>query len=300
MLLLHLPSGDRAASSLTEALLGWSFEPQALLPWIALGLLYARGWALRRRARHPERGWRVASFLGGYGALCLALLSPLHGFAEDLFSAHMLQHLLLMSVATPLLLLANPLPTALWGLPTRWRRSAGRLLVQDGPLVAALKALTRPLVAWWVFVLVLFGWHLPALYGLALESEPLHYLQHASFLAAAALFWWPVIGPAPLRSRLPYLLRLLYVFATWIPSSALGAGITFAPSVLIPHYLATPRHWGLDPLTDQQRAGLLMWVPSDAIFALAMIILFVALLRQEERQEQPLAPLSSAPIRRSV
>jgi cytochrome c oxidase assembly factor CtaG len=296
MLLLHLPSGDRAASTLADALLGWSFEPLALLPCLVLGSLYARGWFARHRARHAERGWRVASFMGGFTALSVALLSPLHGFAEHLFSAHMLQHLLLMSVAAPLLLLANPLPTMLWGLPTRWRRSAGRLLSQDGPVVAMLRPMTRPLVAWWIFVLVLFGWHLPALYGAALESEPLHYLQHASFLGAAALFWWPVIGPAPLRSRLPYLIRLLYVFATWIPSSALGAGITFAPAVLIPHYLATPRHWGLDPLTDQQLAGLLMWVPSDAIFALAMIVLFVALLRQEER----LGSLDSTPIGRSA
>jgi putative membrane protein len=190
-----------------------------------------------------------------------------------------------MSVAVPLLMLANPMPIMLWSLPDRARIAVGRTLAPDGWLLSTLKLATRPIVTWWLFVLDLWLWHQPPAYQAALESEAVHYAQHLLFMVTAVLFWWPVIGPAPLRSRLSYPARMLYVFFTWVPNSVLGAGFTFAPAALITFYEARPRHWGIDPLIDQQLAGLIMWIPGDMIYAAAMMVLLIAALRQEDRRE---------------
>jgi cytochrome c oxidase assembly factor CtaG len=285
VLLLHLPITTVAATDVWDFLLAWQLEPLNLAGLLVIGALYVVG---RRRlvhhGGHPD-GTRTWFFAAGLAALALALLSPIHTFSEELFSIHMIQHLLLLSVAPPLLLLANPMPTILWGLSPAGRQRLGRLLAPESIPIRMLKRLTRPVVAWWVLALNLWLWHQPGPYQAALESEPLHYLEHVCFFVAAVLFWWPVIGPAPLRSRLGYPARLLYVFLAWIPNSVLGAGITFAPSVLMPFYAARPRHWGIDPLTDQQTAGLLMWIPGDLVFAGTILALLVAALRAEERRE---------------
>jgi cytochrome c oxidase assembly factor CtaG len=255
---------------------------------LLLGGAYLAG--LRRLAglsRRAESGGpsRAGFFLTGYLALLLALVSPIHAFAEDLFSMHMVQHLLLTSVAAPLLMLANPMPALIWSLPADARAAAGRLMSGESWLLGALKLLTRPLVAWWLFLLDLWVWHQPAAYQAALANEAFHHAQHLLFFFGAVLFWWPVIGPAPLRTRLRYPARLLYVFLAWLPNSILGAGFTFAPAVLMSFYESRPRHWGADPLTDQQIAGLIMWVPGDAIYAAALMVLLLAILRQEDAIE---------------
>ena len=287
MVLLHLPGTISTDAGWLEVLTAWEFDPFVVLPLALLGLLFARGRRRLARLSHrvgaSPRG-RLWFFAAAYLVLVLALLSPLHGFAEELFFVHMVQHVLLMSAAAPLLLLANPLPTVIWGLPFG-RAAVGSLLAPGGPLVNVLRVLTRPVVAWWHFTLNLWLWHQPAAYQAALEREALHYLQHFLFFLTAVLFWWPVIGPSPLRSRLGYPARMLYVFAAWLPNSVLGAGFTFAPSVIISYYQTRPRFWDIDPLTDQQLAGLLMWIPGDAVYAAAMMVLLLAILRQEDRRE---------------
>ena len=288
MLILHLPGNIPAATTLWDFLLAWEFEPLVLFPLLVLGALYLAGRARLARLSHQGTSGESREawfFAAGYATLALALLSPIHTFSEELFFVHMLQHVLLMSVAAPLLLLANPMPVMLWSLPPRARTLAGRGLAAESRPVRCLRLLTRPLLAWPLFVLDLWLWHQPAPYQAALQNEALHYVQHLCFFLTAVLFWWPVIGPAPVRSRLRYPARMLYVFLAWVPNSVLGAGFTFAPAVLVPFYETRPRHWGLDALTDQQLAGLLMWVPGDAIYAAAMMVLLVALLRQEDRRE---------------
>lgn len=286
MPLLHTPGAAVAAETVWDFLGAWQFEPLTLVPLLVIGGLYLRGRARLARRSHHQAGeaTRQAYFLTGWLVAAVALLSPIHTFSEELFALHMVQHLLLTGVAVPLLLLANPLPAMLWSLRSPARAVAGRLLAQPGLLQRTLRLLTHPLLAWWVFTLTIWLWHQPFAYAAALENELLHHLEHLSFVLAAVLFWWPVIGPAPLRSRLSYPARLLYVFATWLPNSLLGAGITFAPTVLYPFYAARPRHWGLDPLTDQQIAGLIMWIPGDLIFASAMLLLLLAALNQEDRR----------------
>lgn len=282
----HVTGTLPAASTVGDFLFAWEFEPIPLAALLTAGWLYYLG--RRRLARRQHSGreprFRVWCFALGYAALALALLSPVHVYSEELFAMHMVQHLLLLTAA-PLLLLANPLPSVLWSLPAARRARLGRLLVHRAPVVVLLRRLTHPFVAWWLFVLSLWLWHQPAAYQAALRWEPLHYLQHASFFGTAVLFWWPIVGPAPLRSRLPYPARMLYLFLAWIPNSILGAGITFAPNVLLPAYASQPRHWGLDPLTDQQLAGLLMWIPGDLLFAFGLLALLLATLRREDRLE---------------
>jgi putative membrane protein len=288
VVILHLPTNIPAATTLWDFLLAWEFEPLVLFPLLLLGALYVAGHARLARLTHrqgPNESRGTRFFVAGYAALALALLSPIHTFSEELFFVHMLQHVLLMSVAAPLLLLANPMPVMLWSLPPTARALVGRGLAAESWPVRCLRLLTRPLLAWPLFVLDLWLWHQPAPYQAALGSEPLHYVQHLLFFLTAVLFWWPVIGPAPVRSRLRYPARMLYVFMAWVPNSVLGAGFTFAPAALMPFYEARPRHWGIDALADQQLAGLLMWIPGDAIYAAAMMALLIALLRQEDRRE---------------
>jgi putative membrane protein len=236
-----------------------------------------------RTTRKRSSAWGPGLFVAGYGVLVVALISPIHTLGEALFSVHMVQHLLLVLVAAPLLLLSNSMSVLLWGLPREERATLGRLVGRPGPARSALRWLTLPLVAWWLFVGTQWLWHQPAAYQWALSNTWAHYAEHLLFFGTAVLFWWPVIGAAPLRSALSYPARMLYTFLAWIPNSILGAGITLSPGLLYPYYAGPARPLGVDPHTDQQLAGLIMWVPGDALFAGVLMVLFVAYLRHEEQ-----------------
>jgi cytochrome c oxidase assembly factor CtaG len=196
----------------------------------------------------------------------------------------MVQHLLLSLVAAPLLLLSNSMPVLLWALPPRDRVTVGRLVGRQGPVRSALRWLTLPVVAWTLFFLTQWLWHLPVAYGWALENRWAHYLEHVTFFVAAVLFWWPVIGSPPLPSPLGYPARMAYTFLAWLPASFLGAGIALSRGPLYAHYVERATINGNDPLFDQQLAGLIMWVPGDVLFATILILLFVAYMRDEEQK----------------
>jgi putative membrane protein len=248
---------------------------------------YAVGYRRYSRRRHADTGYRTrgAYFIVGYTALLVALVSPLHAVGEQFFSVHMVQHLLLSLVAAPLLLLSNSMPVLLWALPPRERATIGRLTGQAGPLRSSLRWLTLPLIAWWLFVGTQWLWHVPAAYEWALENRWAHYLEHISFFVTAVIFWWPVIGSPPLPSPLGYPARMAYTFLAWMPNSFLGAGITLSRGPLYPFYVSSAQLTGTDPLVDQQLAGLIMWVPGDVLFAIILLLLFVAFMQHEERQE---------------
>jgi cytochrome c oxidase assembly factor CtaG len=228
------------------------------------------------------RGWLFAF---GYTALVVALISPLHSVGEQFFSVHMVQHLLLSLVAAPLLLLSNSMPVLLWAFSPRDRETLGRMLGQPGPVRSTLRWFTNPVIAWTLFILAQWLWHIPAGYDLALQNRWVHYLEHISFFATAVLFWWPVIGAAPLPSPLGYPARMIYTFLAWMPGTFLGAGITLSRGPLYPHYVATAAQSGIDPLLDQQLAGLIMWIPGDILFAIILILLFVGFMNNEQRKE---------------
>jgi len=276
-----LAHGDQAPEPrLPEVLLAWSLDP---LPLIGVGLAAAAYlWAVRRvtaagRSSHPR--WRTVSFLGGLAAIVLALNSPIEAYEGVLFSVHMVQHMLLELVAAPLLLLGAPATLALRVASPSVRR--GLLSIMHSRAVAVI---SFPLIGWMVFAGVNWGWHFSTLYDQALESVALHYLQHASFLAAALLFWWPVIGADPARWRLPYPVRLFYLFLAMPQNSFLGVALMSAPTVLYPHYLTNLRAWGPSAVADQSLGGVLMWVGGDLVFLAAMGGVVAAWVRHEDRR----------------
>ncbi|MDQ5841041.1 MAG: cytochrome c oxidase assembly protein [Chloroflexota bacterium] len=264
-----------------ETLLAWTIDPLPLLGVFGAALGY--WWLVRRvERRHPRnpvprtRHW---AWMGGLAAVVAALLSPIETYSGALLTVHMGQHLLLQFVAAPLLLLAAPVTVLLRAVGPATRR--GLLIVLHSRLV---RALTFPLLAWFLFAAVNWGWHLSDLYDLALEVEWVHYLQHLTLFGAALLFWFPVVGADPGPWRLPHPMRLFYLFLAMPQNSFLGVAILNAAGVLYPHYATTVRAWGPSPPVDQQAAGTLMWVWGDLALILAMFAVIAAWVRQEERR----------------
>jgi putative membrane protein len=178
------------------------------------------------------------------------------------------------------------MPVMLWGLPRAERAGVGRLLGRPGPLRQLLRWLTHPVIAWWLFIVSQWLWHQPAAYELALREPWVHSAEHISFFVTAILFWWPVIGAAPLLTPLGYPARLLYTFLAWLPNSLLGAGIALSSGVMYPVYADRARAYGVDAFADQQLAGMIMWVPGDVLFLSILLLLFVAYMRHEERSAE--------------
>ena len=277
-----LAHGEEApAPELPGVLLAWRLDPIPLIGVVMAAAAFL--WAVRQVAgRHPAnppRPWRTAAFLAGLAAIAVALCSPIEAYEGQLFSVHMVQHMLLELVAAPLLLLGAPVTLALRIASAPNRR---RLLwiLHSRPVAV----LTFPLLAWVLFAAVNWGWHFSSLYDQALENPPLHYLQHATFLLTALLFWWPVIGADPGRWRLPYPVRLFYLFLAMPQNSFLGVALMSAPAVLYHHYATNIRDWGLAPLADQNLGGILMWVFGDVVFLLAMGAVVAAWVRHEDRR----------------
>ena len=273
--------GDVPAPSFPGLLLEWRFEPMVL----ALAALAAIGWlVLRRRVQrahpgHPPNGWRDAAFLGGLATLVIALTSPIEAYEGQLFSVHMLQHMLIQLVAAPLLLLGAPATLALRAASPSVRTPLTAILHSR-----AVAILSFPLLAWILFAAVNWGWHFSTLYDQALENRWLHDLQHVTFLGAALLFWWPVVGADPARWRLPHPVRLFYLFLAMPQNSFLGIALMSAPPSLYPHYLGNARDWGPTPAVDQGIGGMLMWVGGDVAFLLAMGLVVAAWVRAEDRR----------------
>jgi putative membrane protein len=190
----------------------------------------------------------------------------------------MVQHEVLMLMAAPLLVLSRPLVPFLWGLPFRWRRTAGGWSKVD-PVQTMWRFITAPLVAWFVHAFALWVWHVPALFEATLTNEWVHSAQHLSFLISALLFWWSLFYG---RNPGGYGAGVLYLFTTGVHTSILGALLTFAPTVWYPAYSQTVAAWGLSPLEDQQLGGLIMWVPGGIVYLVAGLFLFAEWLRQSD------------------
>jgi putative membrane protein len=252
----------------------WEFDPGVVIPLAISGLLYARGSNVQRVTARRQKAY----FWCGWALLAVALVSPLHPLGEVLFSAHMIQHELLMLAAAPLLVLSRPLTTFLFALPFEWRRSVGQLAKAKyvrGPW----SFLTDPLTAWVVHAAAIWIWHAPFMFELTLKSELAHTAQHLSFFLSALLFWWALFYA---HGRKAYGPGVLYVFTTAVHTSILGALLTFAPRLWYPAYSTTTEAWGLTPLDDQQIGGLIMWVPAAVVYLAAGLWLFAAWLRESD------------------
>ncbi len=264
-----------------DVLFAWSFDLLAvsLIAAAAGAYLFAVRRVNAAHPRNPHPRLRTWCWFGGLVAMGLALLSPIEAYEGSLFSVHMVQHMLLQLVAAPLLLAGGPITLALRASSPSVRR--GLLSVLQSRV---MHALSFPLVAWLLFAATNWGWHFSTLYDQALENTALHYFQHATLLASALLFWWPVIGVDPSPWRLPFPVRLLYLFLAMPQSSFLGIAIMAEPQVLYPHYLTNVRDWGLSPLEDQELGGILMWTVGDLAFLIGMGIVVALWVRQEDRR----------------
>ena len=286
---------------ITRAVLqSWNWRLEIIIPLLLLGYLYTAGWLrLRRRTADSRRErqkirrppltatWRLISYLTGLVLVALALLSPIDSLGQQLFFMHMIQHLLLIMIAPPLLLIANPMPVVLWGLPDKWRlktgHAIGHILHRDSQFRHVLRTLTAPGIIWLVWVIALFGWHDPAMYNAALRYEFLHDLEHLSFFLASMLFWWHVTGAGPrVHKQFGYVGRIAFVLAAVPPNMALGVWLAFNNNVIYTYYEAVPRLWGIDALTDQRIGGVIMWIPGSMMFLLAALILTAQYLGSEE------------------
>jgi putative membrane protein len=277
------PAGELVAPG--EVWAAWSLEPLTVGGLLALGLGYATGiarlWAGgRRRVIGPRR---VAALYGGLGVLALALVSPLHRLGETLFSAHMIQHLLLMMAAAPLLVLGAPgvalalaLPRSARALVHRARRFS---LVRRARLLGL-----NPVVIAGAHGAVMWSWHLPALYERAVAVAALHVLEHATLLLLAVAFWGLVLS-AGARRRLAHGPAIFLVFVIGLQGAALGAALTFASHPLYPVHAAGASAWGLGAMADQRLAGAIMWVPAGAVYLLVMAVLFLRWMRAAEAAE---------------
>ena len=252
----------------------WRLETGIIIPLALILVLYVRG----ARASRGIRMHQLNCFWSGYAALVLALMSPLHPMGEALFSAHMVQHEILMLIAAPLIVCSRPLVPLLWGLPLSMRRRLGRF-PKWPPVQKTWSTLTRPLIAWWVHAAALWIWHAPGLFQLTLVNETVHAAQHLSFLGSALLFWWSLFY---VRGQTGYGAGVLYIFTTAVHTSILGALLTFSTRIWFPAYARSARAWGLTPLEDQQIGGLIMWVPAGIIYVAVALFLFAAWLRESD------------------
>jgi putative membrane protein len=257
------------ADSLTSAS-AWTADPLIVLPLYSLAILYLIGanrlWANAGFGRGTT-ALQLAYFWIGWTTLTLALLSPLHALSEQFLSAHMVEHELIMVVAAPLLVLSRPLGTLLWALPEAWRRPMA--LQISSPFGWAWRCLTIPALATALHSFIIWAWHFPALFNAALANPWLHMLQHVCFLLVAVIFWWAILNVP--RTQLS--VSALHLFITMIAMTALGALIALSPHLLYGTYQGNSEAYWRSDLDDQQLAGVIMWVPGCAIYALAALAL---------------------------
>lgn len=284
MLLAHLDGTSSAAALWTH----WVHEPASVLALGAVTTVYVRGvarvWTRAGRGRGISR-WQAGCFAAGVFTLALALMSPIDALADDLFSAHMLQHVLLAVVAPPLLVAGEPVLAALWILPADRRRAVVLWLRERRAIATVWRAATAPRLAWSVFAVVLWLWHVPALYRAALDVPALHALEHVSFVGGASLVWWGILHGAPSHSRrTSYGVGILVLFATMLQSGALGALLTLSHRLWYPFQSVGAVEWGITPLDDQQLAGLIMWVGGGILQLVQVNVLVFLWLRANERR----------------
>jgi cytochrome c oxidase assembly factor CtaG len=259
--------------------LDWTGGPA--LAWVTFAaVLYWLGG--RGTSPRPGHWWRTAAFIGGLLAILAAVDSPLDDLADRAFWAHMTQHLLLITVAPPLLALARPWNRMWHGIPLKLRRPVAHELAQGrawAPLRAAVRLVVRPLPSLLLFNVTFLAWHLPVLYGAALTSEPIHALEHLTFFAAALLFWTRVIDSPPWRSPLSEPGKLAYLASTLLAGWILAIVLAMATSPLYPAYAdeaSRPLH--LSALTDQQLAAGIMWVPGSIAYTIAIVLVAYRML----------------------
>jgi putative membrane protein len=256
-----------------DAITWWTADPLAIGTCISTSAVYGLGIArlwMRGGVGHGVRRWEVGCFVLAELTLLLALVSPIDRLSDLLFSAHMTQHEIIMVVSPPLFVLARPGVAFAWAHPTLGRLSS-RLVASISPVVAVV-----------AHAVVVWLWHVPEAFEAALRSEAVHAVQHFTFFGTAMLFWWAVVRGR--YGRLGYGLAVAFVFATAMHTSLLGALLTIAERVWYPLNAARAASAGVDPIEDQQLAGIVMWIPAGVVLGLSALALFAAWLGEAGRR----------------
>jgi cytochrome c oxidase assembly factor CtaG len=256
--------------------IAWSFEPTVLVGVAVLATLYVLAWRRgRSTASRHKPGWgRMALFFAGLLAIIAALVSPLDGLGDQLLVFHMVQHILLLDIVPILLILGlskvllRPVTRKLHGI----ERRAGYL--------------AHPAFAVLLYAGFMWGWHVPALYDAALRNSGVHALEHVCFAVAGTLYWWHLLSPIRSRMRLGGLGPVSYMVSTKLLVGVLGIVLAFAPASFYPFYEHHPHYWGLSPSEDQSMAGLAMALEQSIVMGIALVVVFVQMLTESEREQQ--------------
>jgi putative membrane protein len=264
----------------------WDFSSAPAILFLLLAGAYITGSIrLALRSNTDNNFWmKLAAGLLGYALLGIALAGPLDGYSGDMFAVHMSQHIVIAMFAAPLLLIARPMPAYIWSLPRPMRVGTGAALSGSGLVIRVLRGVTHPKVALPVFILTLYGWHIPAAYNGSLENEWLHLFMHLTMFSTAVFFWWPIVGPPPIRTVLNHPQRIIYLLLVVTPTALMAAIITLSSSVIYDFYLDSPGHFGWTPVADQATGGLIMWIPGNFVYLLTLTILFFQWFGHEERK----------------
>jgi putative copper resistance protein D len=259
---------------------GWSIEPAVLLPLLGAVIVWLRlvGRIDRAHPASPVPRRRTAAFLAGVAVIAIALMSGIDTYDTTLFSVHMVQHLLLTLVAAPLLALSAPITMLLRAATPDVRQRVILPILHS----RATRVISFPVVAWLVFAAVMWGTHFSPLFDASLENPVIHDLEHALYLVAGLLFWWPAVGLDPSPWRMPHPVRAMYVFLQMPQNTFLAVTILNSGAVLYPHYATLVRSWGPSALVDQGIAGGLMWICGDILFLTSMGLILAGWMRHEQ------------------
>lgn len=254
----------------------WSFYWDFLIGWFLLGAAYALVAGPLRRyfpGSQPVPGRQIAWFAAGMLLMLLALQGPLHDLSDYyLFSAHMVQHLLIMLVMPPLLLLGTPG----WML---------RPLLRVRAIRALAWFLTFPLVAFLLNNGIFLVWHFPGPYDLMMRNHDVHVAMHLMIMFSGMLMWWPVLSPLPEMPRIAPALQMLYLFVLGIPMMVAAAMITFTGTELYTFYVEAPRVFNISPLDDQRLGGAIMWVPGALVLWIAITLVYFRWTQREVAED---------------
>ena len=265
----------------------WSWEPAVLIGLAFTGWAYASGIRALWQQAGPGRGVsrrQALAFAAGLLFVFIALISPVDRLGEAIFAGHMVQHMLLIYVAGPLLVYGAPPAALAWAVPGRWRVPLSRGWHRQKKLRSLAGFAVHPFTIWVLHAAAMWVWHLPRLYDLAVANPIFHALEHASFLGTALLFWWAVLYGMRQANGVGF--SILYLFTMMLISGLLGALITFAPAAWYTSHLESTAAWNLTPLEDQQLAGVIMWVPAGIVYLGIVLARLGSLISQQEQKDR--------------
>jgi putative membrane protein len=265
----------------------WPVPLAVTFSLLVTALVYLRGW-LSLRSAFPNliAGWRLAVFMTGLLSVWTAVASPLATLDHQSLTIHMMKHLLLMTVAAPLILAGAPAFPLVCGVPKLFIRTRRPLASLPGRWLE--RCLRHPVLCWLAGTVAVIGWHLPVAFQSGMRSHGMHILEDVSFLMAGLLFWWPIVQSSPSAARSPRWSMALYLFLATLPCDILSAFLVFSNRLVYPFYLSTPQLFGLLPLEDQECAGALMWVWVTFAYLIPAVAITVQMLSPSNTQSQRL------------